>query len=239
MSEFTSLNCPICNHNDRATKLSALAKAVNRPQIDLRYPVQPSALEFVPCSFPYNYEGFQISRFVPRAKPRKILTDELKANYNWFFITGMALWGVPVLAIVFSGIDRIGAIILVLFTWCLFTQIPFVVYVLNKTQSNNSLARIDAERGQNFCKQEKEKKQDFLQAEAERKKAFEQEEAQRKKAFEQTEAKRMQVETPRWENAVTRWDRSYYCERDDIVFIPGTNECESSDKLQQFLYRTR
>jgi hypothetical protein len=39
-----------------------------------------------------------------------------------------------------------------------------------------------------------------------------------------------------WERAREFWDKLYYCYRDDVVFIPGTNQSSSPDKLKEYLY---
>lgn len=40
---------------------------------------------------------------------------------------------------------------------------------------------------------------------------------------------------PTWEETVRRWERLYYCSRDDLVFDPNTNATCSPQHLQQFL----
>ena len=42
-----------------------------------------------------------------------------------------------------------------------------------------------------------------------------------------------------WDNAMERWNRLYYCNRDDIVFDPETNETCSKKDLKQFVYETQ
>jgi hypothetical protein len=44
------------------------------------------------------------------------------------------------------------------------------------------------------------------------------------------------IEKPRWDRAVHRWERLYYCARDDGVFIPGETPFIPIDKMQEFLY---
>jgi hypothetical protein len=41
---------------------------------------------------------------------------------------------------------------------------------------------------------------------------------------------------PNWENAMSRWNRLYYCMRDDIVFLPGEDGNASSENMVEFLY---
>jgi hypothetical protein len=40
-----------------------------------------------------------------------------------------------------------------------------------------------------------------------------------------------------WQKAMTRWDRLYYCERDDIVFDPSEQTYIPVDQMINFLYR--
>jgi DNA-directed RNA polymerase subunit RPC12/RpoP len=44
------------------------------------------------------------------------------------------------------------------------------------------------------------------------------------------------IEKERWERAVGRWQRLYYCFRDDGVFIPGETPFIPIDTMQEFLY---
>ena len=43
-------------------------------------------------------------------------------------------------------------------------------------------------------------------------------------------------EKPKWEKAMNRWGRLYYCGRDDGIFIPEETPFIPIDKLQEFLY---
>jgi hypothetical protein len=43
-------------------------------------------------------------------------------------------------------------------------------------------------------------------------------------------------EKPRWDVAISRWNRSYFCHRDGIVFDPDTQETCQPDDLSGFLY---
>lgn len=40
-----------------------------------------------------------------------------------------------------------------------------------------------------------------------------------------------------WQNAMERWNRSYYCFRDDCVFIPGEGSSVNANQLTEFVYR--
>ena len=42
-----------------------------------------------------------------------------------------------------------------------------------------------------------------------------------------------------WDKAMERWNRLYYCNRDDIVFDPETNETCSKKDVKQFVYETQ
>lgn len=56
---------------------------------------------------------------------------------------------------------------------------------------------------------------------------------------EETTSRRAHIESaelPRWQMAKDRWDRLYYCFRDDLVFDPETGETCRTETLQQFLY---
>ena len=44
-------------------------------------------------------------------------------------------------------------------------------------------------------------------------------------------------ETPRWEHAAIRWNGTYYCYRDDVVFIPGDkNKYAPLNKARAYFY---
>ncbi len=62
-------------------------------------------------------------------------------------------------------------------------------------------------------------------------------ESRRQKEYSRTEEQRMKTEIPVWERAMKRYDMVYYCERDDIVFIPATNEYDKPERLKELLYR--
>jgi hypothetical protein len=52
----------------------------------------------------------------------------------------------------------------------------------------------------------------------------------------QWQTRQFLMEKPAWENAVRRWQRMYYCARDDGVFIPGEASFMPIDKVQELLY---
>ncbi len=41
----------------------------------------------------------------------------------------------------------------------------------------------------------------------------------------------------RWPLAMERWNRLYYCGRDDCVFLPGTNTYAPITDMREYLYR--
>lgn len=43
-------------------------------------------------------------------------------------------------------------------------------------------------------------------------------------------------ELPRWERARGRWERLYYCMRDETVFMPGENRAVRAEDLERYLY---
>lgn len=45
-------------------------------------------------------------------------------------------------------------------------------------------------------------------------------------------------ELSKWKVAMQKWNHSYYCERDDIVFNPETSETTSPTNLTKYLYQT-
>jgi len=47
---------------------------------------------------------------------------------------------------------------------------------------------------------------------------------------------RLSKDKAKWAEAKRRWERLYYCERDDGVFIPGETPFIPIEKLQEFLY---
>lgn len=40
----------------------------------------------------------------------------------------------------------------------------------------------------------------------------------------------------RWDSAIAKWNRCYYCERDGIVFDPETDTTCEPNKIQEFIY---
>ena len=49
--------------------------------------------------------------------------------------------------------------------------------------------------------------------------------------------KEVHEQIPIWERAMQKWNSLYYCARDDIVFIPNTNEIYSIAEYYQKLFR--
>lgn len=45
-----------------------------------------------------------------------------------------------------------------------------------------------------------------------------------------------QIELPKWEKAMARWNRLYYCYRDDSVFIPFEDKVVSSSGIRDFIF---
>jgi hypothetical protein len=46
-----------------------------------------------------------------------------------------------------------------------------------------------------------------------------------------------EIELPRWEKAMQRWNNLYYCFRDDCVFVPGSEDFSPIAEMRDFLYR--
>jgi len=56
---------------------------------------------------------------------------------------------------------------------------------------------------------------------------------------EETARRRAEIEAkdePSWQKAMERWDRLYYCARDDCVFDPITGESTPVEMMREFLY---
>lgn len=51
-----------------------------------------------------------------------------------------------------------------------------------------------------------------------------------------SEKQRCEVQRPSWQRAMNRWERLYYCARDDGVFIPGETPFVPIEKIQELLY---
>lgn len=52
-----------------------------------------------------------------------------------------------------------------------------------------------------------------------------------------TSKEEYEKELPRWQQAMRRWDSLYYCERDDILFNPETNETLPVGAMMDYLYK--
>lgn len=46
-----------------------------------------------------------------------------------------------------------------------------------------------------------------------------------------------QVEIPRWEKAMRRWEQLYYCYRDDNIFIPHENVSVAVPQMKTYIYQ--
>lgn len=47
----------------------------------------------------------------------------------------------------------------------------------------------------------------------------------------------LEMETARWNKAMGRWQQTYYCHRDDVVFLPGEQGSVPAQNMLDFLYR--
>ena len=41
----------------------------------------------------------------------------------------------------------------------------------------------------------------------------------------------------RWHLAVDRWNKLYYCGRDDCVFLPGSNTCAPVTEMEKYIFQ--
>jgi hypothetical protein len=53
----------------------------------------------------------------------------------------------------------------------------------------------------------------------------------------QREIAEIQAEIPRWEHAMQRWNQLYYCERDDLIFIPSEKTWASREQMMDYIYQ--
>jgi hypothetical protein len=51
------------------------------------------------------------------------------------------------------------------------------------------------------------------------------------------EAKKTRSELPAWKNAMGRWEKLYYCARDDIIFDEDDLKPMSVEEMRPYLYR--
>jgi hypothetical protein len=47
------------------------------------------------------------------------------------------------------------------------------------------------------------------------------------------------VEIPRWEKAMARWNKLYYCSRDDCVFIPEEDTSAPIAQMMNYIYPSK
>jgi len=53
----------------------------------------------------------------------------------------------------------------------------------------------------------------------------------------QREIADVQAEMARWEHAMQRWNQLYYCERDDLIFIPGEKIGVPREQMMDYIYQ--
>lgn len=51
-----------------------------------------------------------------------------------------------------------------------------------------------------------------------------------------SQARNVESRMPTWQEAMRRWDRLYYCSRDDLVIDPMTGKCSPPHELSNILY---
>jgi len=74
----------------------------------------------------------------------------------------------------------------------------------------------------------------FLVRRSVKKKRFQKEEIQKQYQEEMDRSERIQSA---WRSALDRWNKLYYCGRDDCVFIPGENSSAPLSNLKEYLYK--
>jgi hypothetical protein len=59
-----------------------------------------------------------------------------------------------------------------------------------------------------------------------------------KPKHETKEKERVAREKPLWRDAMKKWERLYYCERDDVVFDPETHKSCQRQAIREFIYQS-
>jgi predicted RNA-binding Zn-ribbon protein involved in translation (DUF1610 family) len=221
--------CPVCNRNDKAEKVSAILRSQTQNvqsvayEEHVHYEKVGSKMQPVTTKVAVPLETSQVSelarQLIPPGKPElKPLPDTMIRTKRYSIIFGIvsllmglglgALGTFALASFLFSGkgVDEFGLI--QVFGLCLLLLGPMLIGI--------SAVLF-------FLVAPREK------ASIEAKKALVQ------KGVEEVEAEN-ERNLEHWQNATQRWDKLYYCGRDDCVFMPGENTHAPVSSMMDYIY---
>jgi predicted RNA-binding Zn-ribbon protein involved in translation (DUF1610 family) len=221
--------CPVCNRNDKAEKVSAILRSQTQNvqsvtyEESVHYEKVGNKMQPVITKVPVPLETSQISelarQLIPPEKPKQnplpdadIQTKRRSIVFGTLSLLVGLLFGfsssISLSAFLFSGrsLDEFGFVQVT--SLCALTLTP-ILFALSGTLF---LIVAPKEKASNEEKRElAEKKVEEVKNENER-------------------------ILERWGKAIQRWDKLYYCGRDDCVFLPGMNTHAPVSSMMDFIY---
>ncbi len=202
-----SSQCPVCHRNDHTKKVSAIMASGGE---NARY-----------FSKPQRPVRTQTVADLPQPPPPESPIGEIVKSANllkYAYIAAFALAGLSLICSL-SGRNNGSFLIFV---------IGFGVagfFLLRKYRSESSRNNQVVNANQNRQAAYKNQLNRYQQAAEENARRKQEEDAQFLKW------------TSNWEAAVAKWNRLYYCDRDDCVFIPGEEATASLKDIEKFCYQ--
>ena len=211
----TYAKCPLCKKDDKVEKVTAIIrlnteKSANKSE----YQLSGLAARLSPPDKP---------KFVPKPKKQKLNFPQKKyfeKNYNQF--------GLIVLVLGILLFSCMGLMILVepdtLLTAILLLSVGIIVLGIHLIKSSEKRRKDDEKKYIIKCFLENQKMNKKLQEEYE-------------KRLEEVRVENEKIKLSR-PNALKRWERLYYCYRDDCVFIPGEGSYSCLSEIKDYIYQT-
>jgi hypothetical protein len=217
--------CPLCKRNDKVEKLTAIYQSNNYSYEYLAPPKHPDKL--LTCE--PNPKPQPPRNFNKKEKP-DYPSDlkKLKISLILFIIVCIIMLSKIVEYFISwnDTIDRIcwGSIIFIIFIYLLVGSFK-TIKKMKELQENFENANKEYEENQRKITLEKEKHEKAI-------KEWEAYKRQYDKEFDQKRSQLMEL----YNKAMERYNKLYYCQRDDCVFIPGQRDYVQSSDIKNFIW---
>jgi predicted RNA-binding Zn-ribbon protein involved in translation (DUF1610 family) len=227
--------CPVCNRNDKAEKVSAVYRNQNlyvqgiTNQIsstmigegDTIVPVQKilavpiHTSEMAKYLYPPLEPKFTIGESKSGDTSHPVAITAIMCLIIGLYFGLCFLGIVPFLLVSFTAEDGISMAIFFGIVFTLFFGVPFIIF--DSLSLYLFISFVPEEiRANNERVDIAEKKSEDIQV----------------KVKEQINLWNLE-----WKNAMERWEKLYYCSRDDCVFFPGSNTHAPVAKMNEYLYQ--
>jgi predicted RNA-binding Zn-ribbon protein involved in translation (DUF1610 family) len=220
--------CPVCNRNDKAEKVSAILRSQTQNSEGITYQTQTVMVQVGKGTVPVNKQvavpvkTSQISELAKHlalpSRPQFEGNPEIKdGTSHTALISAIIVAVVAIVGFLCTGVLALGLLvgssngtadsIITILLVGFLSIVPLSISILL------FVFVVPRQRRSNMEKR--------VVAEY-RRREFQIESAEQEK---------------RWQMAVDRWNKLYYCGRDDCVFLPGTNKCAPITDMTKYLFQ--